>query len=271
MTINLDLSINSGQVFLWRRAGRVWTGVNGNQILRLDGSRIRAGGAEGRFLRMDDDYNAIISEISTDSAMQDITAQYRGLRLLRQDPFQCCISFIVSANSNIGRIRTGLGNIASRFGEKKYVADTTYCLFPGPESLAGASVSDLRRCGIGYRAAYVREAARLVHLGKIDLESLRTAGYHDAKQEIMQIPGVGNKVADCILLFSLDKTEAFPLDRWMQRALQMYPEFDVQDILTDSRYDALHEKIVDRFGRFAGYAQQFLFRHIRDQNQKQWS
>jgi N-glycosylase/DNA lyase len=146
-------------------------------------------------------------------------------------------------------------------------------LFPEPKKLAKASNAELSSCGLGYRVPFVKKAAASVADGDIDLDFLRKADYQTARDALLGIFGIGNKVADCIMLFSLDKMESFPLDRWILRSLQnYYPgrfSFDGKT-LTDRKYRALHSELVEHFGKYAGYSQQFLFKAIREENQKKW-
>ena len=274
-SIDVDGSINSGQVFLWRKSRNYWYGVNGQDILRVDNSRVVKSyqNAKTDFFRDKDDMRRIIESISRDKTTEMAVKRYPGLRLLRQDPFQCLISFIVSSNSNIQKIKTNLESISEKFGERVEFEDQEFFLFARPEELAKASTSEIRDCGVGYRAGFIKKAADMIFSKEIDLEHLRESDYYEAKKSIRTIPGVGNKVADCVMLFSLDKLEAFPLDRWMIRILGKYffKEFQLETkTITERQYGILHEKIVDYFGPYAGYAQQFLFKMERDEHQRRW-
>jgi N-glycosylase/DNA lyase len=274
-TINVENSINSGQVFLWRKNKDIWYGVNGQDILKISkaGTIKSYQNTKTDFFRKRDDIEKIIKSISKDSVTKKAVKQYLGLRILEQDPFQCLISFIVSSNSNIQKIKNSLEKISSKFGEKVEFEKQEFFLFPKPENLAKASINEIKSCGVGYRARFIIEAANMVVLKKINFEYLKKCNYLDAKEEICKIPGVGNKVADCILLFSLNKLESFPLDRWMIRILGKYysDKFQLETkSITQKQYEILHEKIVNHFGPYAGYAQQFLFKMERENYQKKW-
>ena len=154
--------------------------------------------------------------------MKKAIKNFPGMRILRQDPFQCYISFIVSSNSNIPNIQTRLQKLSHKFGEKRTIDDKEFFLFPKPEKLANASITDIAKCGLGYRSKYVKKAAIAVNEGTIDFSSLKKQDYQEASDSLCQVFGIGKKVADCILLFSLDKLEAVPLDRWVLRILQKY-------------------------------------------------
>ena len=274
-TIDVENSINSGQVFLWKKNETNWYGVNGQDILQVDknGKINSYQNLKIDFFRKSDDIEKIIKSISKDKTVKMAVKKYQGLRILRQDPFQCLISFIVSSNSNIPKIKYCLENISKKFGKKTKFQNQEFFLFPKPEKLAKASISEITDCGVGYRAKFLREAAKMMVSKKIDFEYLKKCNYQEAKESICQIPGVGNKVADCIMLFSLDKLEAVPLDRWIIRILEKYylKKFEIATkTVTEKQYNILHEKIVNHFGPYAGYAQQFLFKMERENYQKKW-
>ena len=274
-TINVENSINSGQVFLWKKNKKYWYGINGQDVLKIDnlGDIKSYQNNKIDFFRKKDDIEKIIKSISKDSVTKKAVKQYLGLRILEQDPFQCLISFITSSNSNIQKIKNSLEKISKKFGTKIKFEDQEIFLFPEPKKLAKASINEIKSCGVGYRAQFIKEAASMTMLKKTDFEYLKKSNYQDAKKEICLIPGVGNKVADCVLLFSLNKLEAFPLDRWIIRILEKYysDKFQLETkTITEKQYDIIHEKILNHFGPFAGYAQQFLFKMETENYQKKW-
>ncbi len=274
-SINVENSINSGQVFLWRRNGTFWYGVNGQNILKVDKDAKITSYQKKKidFFRKSDDMDMIIKSITKDKIVRIAVKKYQGMRILRQDPFQCLISFIISANSNIPKIKFCLDNITKKFGDKIKWNNQEFNLFPKPQKLANASIKDIKSCGVGYRDSFILQAAKMVVSGEIDFETLKKSNYNTTKEIICKIPGVGNKVADCVMLFSLNKLESVPLDRWVLRILEKYyPEkFNIPtSTITPKQYDTLHEKIVSYFGVYAGYSQQFLFKSERDENQKKW-
>jgi len=274
-TISVENSINSGQVFLWKKNEKYWYGINGQDVLKIDnlGNIKSYQNNKIDFFRKKDDIGKIIKSISKDSVTKKAVKQYLGLRILEQDPFQCLISFITSSNSNIQKIKNSLEKISKKFGTKIIFQNQEFFLFPEPKKLAKASINEIKSCGVGYRAQFIKEAANMTMLKKIDFEYLKKSNYQDAKKEICLIPGVGNKVADCVLLFSLNKLEAFPLDRWIIRILEKYysNKFQLETkTITEKQYSIIHEKILNHFGPFAGYAQQFLFKMERENYQKKW-
>ena len=273
--VNFDYSINSGQVFLWKKIDAKWYGVDGKRVLVLENAQKFKKNMkyETDFFRLDDNFEKISNDLKNDNYVRNALKMFPGLRLIRQNPFQCYISFIVSSNSNIPNIKSRLQNLCKTFGRTKMVDGKEFFLFPEPSDLANASVLDIKKCGLGYRAKAVKTASLSVLDKKIDFDFLKKIDYHTAKEELIKVFGIGNKVADCILLFSLEKLEAFPLDRWMLRILQKYysKEFQISTkTLTEKTYDQLHENIVEHFGSYAGYAQQFLFKMERDIYKKKW-
>ncbi|MGB0856130.1 MAG: DNA glycosylase [Nitrosopumilus sp.] len=274
-TINVENSINSGQVFLWKKNGEFWQGINGQDILTIDNfGQIRSyQNIKTDFFRKKDNIEEIINSISKDIIVKKAIKKYLGLRLIRQDPFQCLISFIVSSNSNIPKIKINLENLCKKFGSKVDFNKQEFFLFPKPEKIANSSINEIMKCGLGYRSKFVKEAATRIFREEIDLKVLEKRSYSEVKKMICSIPGVGNKVADCTMLFSLNKLEAFPLDRWMIRILKKYydDEFQIETkTITEKQYNNLHEKIVNHFGPYAGYGQQFLFKMEREIHHKKW-
>ena len=167
-----------------------------------------------------------------------------------------------------------LENLCKKFGTRQEFDGHELATFPKAETLANASMKDLIDCRLGFRAKYVKEAAQAVDSGKIDFAWLKKTDYHTALESMKKIRGIGNKVADCIALFSLEKMEAFPIDRWTQRILLKYYKkfFDnvTEKPVTEKKYEKLHGEIVKYFGPYAGYSQQFLFKMERDLNKKSW-
>jgi N-glycosylase/DNA lyase len=274
-SIDTDNSINSGQVFLWERQGVDWYGINGQDILKIDkNASIKSiRNLKTDFFRKNDNMQEIIKSISKDKTVRKAVKEYQGLILFRQDPFQCVISFIISSNSNIQKIKNSLEKITKKFGKKVKIQNKEFFLFPEPEKIAKATIDEIKSCGVGYRAPFIKEAAKMIVLKKIDFEYLKKCDYYEAKKNICLIPGVGNKVADCIMLFSLNKLESFPLDTWMIKILEKYysKEFKIETkTITQKQYELLHEKIVNYFGPYCGYAQQYLFKMEREKNDKKW-
>ncbi|MGB9125193.1 MAG: DNA glycosylase [Nitrosotalea sp.] len=275
--IDIETTINSGQVFLWNKIKGQWAGIDGQDILILNQSPFSAKSLSNNtdtFLRSSDNLQKILLNISKDRIVRNAVKQSPGLRLIRQDPFQCYISFICSSNSSIQNIKSMLENLCKKFGTRQEFNGYELSTFPKPKVLANASMKDLADCKLGFRAKYVKEASQAVNSGKIDFEWLKKTDYQTSVESLKKIRGIGNKVADCIALFSLDKMEAFPIDRWTQRILLKYYKKFFNNVtekpVTEKKYKKLHEEIVEYFGPYAGYAQQFLFKMERDLNEKKW-
>ena len=274
-SIDIDNSINSGQVFLWEKQGSDWYGIDGQDVLKINKNGVIKSirNLKTDFFRKNDNIEEIIKSISKDKTVKKAVKEYEGLRLFRQDPFQCLISFIISSNSNIQKIKNSLEKITKKFGKKVKIQNKEFFLFPEPEKMAKATIDEIKSCGVGYRAPFIKEAAKMVILKKIDFEYLKKCDYHEAKKNICLVPGIGNKVADCIMLFSLNKLESFPLDTWMIKILEKYysKEFKIETkTITQKQYELLHKKIVNYFGPYCGYAQQYLFKMEREKNDKKW-
>jgi N-glycosylase/DNA lyase len=168
-----------------------------------------------------------------------------------------------------------LRKLSVKFGERKAFDGLDFYTFPTVDKLAFASVNELRDCGLGYRARYVQATARKIHGRRTRLESLKTMTYLEARKNLVEFPGVGLKVADCVLLFSLEKMEAFPVDVWVKRVIlnhytNQLPELLVKklsthDSLSNSEYEKLNAFGRSYFGQYAGYAQEYLYHYERTQ------
>jgi len=168
-----------------------------------------------------------------------------------------------------------LRKISEKYGEKRVVDGCDFYIFPKAERLANASENGLRECGLGYRAKYVQETAKKIHNEDVDLENLKALPYLEARKKILEFQGVGLKVADCVLLFSLKKMEAFPVDVWVKRVIlnhyaDQFPDELVKkmrshDSLTNGEYEKIGAFARDYFGRYAGYAQEYLYHYERTQ------
>jgi len=275
-SINIKNTINSGQVFLWGKNENMWYGINGNDVLVVYERPFQVLSYTKKpfdLFRTDDDLKKIIQSITKDKIVKSAVKQFPGLRLLRQDPFQCYISFILSSNSNIQNIRNMLQKLCRRFGTKIQFNGKYFYLFPEPQKLAKAQNSELLKCGLGYRTKFVKKASIAVTSQEIDFSFLKKTDYYTAKENLLKIFGIGNKVADCIMLFALEKLDAFPLDRWILRVLEKYysDKFLIDGkTITEKKYNDIHEKIIKHFGPYAGFSQQFLFKMERELNQKKW-
>ena len=207
------------------------------------------------YLRLDEDIEVIYRDIIRDPRVAQMVEQYRGLRLLRIEPWECLISFICSANSNLPRIHANMETLSENFGQRLELDGYVRYSFPSPYRLAEVGEAELRRLSLGFRAPYVDNAAKTVARGDLDLESLRHMPYQEAKARLIELPGIGSKIADCVLLHSLDKLEAFPIDVWIRRALK---DWYFQGVKPPPDKEML-DWAQDYFGPYAGYAELYLF------------
>ncbi len=191
--------------------------------------------------------------------MKGAISRYLGMRLLEQEPWECLVSYLCSINSNIPRISTLVEILSNRLGKPISLDGVTRYTFPEPYALADLGEMGLRLMGLGFRAPYLAGAAQAVASDRLDLANLRELPYPQAKEELMKLHGIGDKVADCVLLFSMGKLEAFPVDRWVRRAVQGW-YFPGKHIT--NREIRLWAQ--ERFGPYAGYAQQYLFHAQRE-------
>lgn len=270
--INLKHILESGQVFLWyeRRSVYIICSSNVVKIESRNGEFVYESRPEHidveRLFRMDDDIHAINSSIGCkDALIADAIERFKGLRIMRQDPFQCLISFICATNTKITRVRQMLECICRRFGGKVELDGITFHTFPSVRALQDASINDLVGCGLGYRARFIVKAVRTY--AEMDVDDLVKGCYDDTRDMLLSIDGVGNKVADCVMLFSLDKLEAFPIDVWIGRVIARYYRHitGIGDAakFTPSLYRRVSSAMRGYFGMYAGYAQQYLYCYAR--------
>ncbi|MDR2707330.1 MAG: hypothetical protein LBB87_01080 [Nitrososphaerota archaeon] len=277
---DLNLSLCCGQVFRCKRQGDWWYCISGDKIFKirqtsskyLEFEGVDAGFVTG-FFGLNDDLEEIERSVNKDPYIAAALKQFRGLRLIRQDPWECLASFICATYKNIVAIEQTLFKISQNHGEKRFFDGQTFWLFPSAEKLAMASVHDLEKCGLGYRAKYLQATAKRVYNEQVDLERFKHLSYVDAKKRLFEFPGVGLKVADCVLLFSLGKMEAFPVDVWVKRILvNNYAKCFSQDFveklgrhksLSNGEYEKLCLFAQNYFGVYAGYAQEYLYHYER--------
>jgi len=263
-------TLESGQAFRWNHVDGGWNGVIQNHWVRLraDAFSITAEAAQPvadwgwlkNYLQTDLDSGSVIASFPNDEPIRAAVTACHGLRLLRQDPWECLASFILSSTKQIVQIRQIVSVLCERFGEPIPAAPQYAPAFgfPAPARLARASEAELRACKMGFRAPYLLETARAVTEGTIDLERLRGLPVEIAREELMHLPGVGRKIADCVLLFAYGFQAAFPVDVWVIKALQKlyFPR-------RRASAKRLRHFSETHFGPNAGYAQQYLFHYMR--------
>ncbi|OPX61961.1 MULTISPECIES: DNA-3-methyladenine glycosylase [unclassified Methanoregula] len=265
---SLDATLSCGQVFRWNRMDDSWWyGVVGDRVIRIrqDGNRLTYEGAPASFIvhyfSLDTDLVAILNSIDTDPFIHACIEKNRGLRLVRQPPWECTISYICSTNSNIPTIRRRIASIAEKFGKRIEFRGRVYHTFPEPSSIICEGHSGLTECRLGYRQSYVFGTSSSVTNAKDWANAISRLPYADARKELMTLEGVGPKAADCILLFAFQKYEAFPVDVWIRRIMAEHylPELSADTPLTNRDYDTIHRFARRHFGNYCGWAQEYLY------------
>ena len=213
-----------------------------------------------KYLRLDDDMSLIYSHMSRDDYFNRAQKLYNGLHILRQDPWECLVTFICSANNNIPRIKSLVNSMAIHCGQRVIDQFGDFYAFPTPNEVFEFGEQGLRSIGLGFRAKYVAKVAGMIVEEETDLKYYRTLSYEEALENLIKFPGVGDKVANCVLLFSMDKLQAFPVDVWIKRVLrENYLKGNSENIPDNG----LRVWAQNHFGRFAGYANQYLFHKKR--------
>ncbi len=279
---DLENTLLSGQAFRWERpdADGWLTGVIFDNIVRMrrvtEGVEFVCSSDDEDalyprivdYLRLSDDLDSIKASINKDEHIDAAIAQSPGLHILRQEPWECMVSFICSQRSNIPKIRRNVKDIADAFGSPIMLGDLRRSTFPSPAALAEAGEEQLRELKLGYRAEYVAAAAQQVAEWDFDLYQLRDlmrlVPYSSALNGLtIRFDGVGDKVGDCVLLYALDKLDAFPVDGHIEDALRdCYPEMEevaARKLSLQTRRRKMRQWAQDYFGEYAGYAQHWLF------------
>ena len=207
-----------------------------------------------KYLDLDFDYGELKKTLSEDEVLAQAIKSGEGIRILNQDLWECIISFIISANNNIPRIKKIIENLCKNFGNQISCGNDVFYEFPDADTISKLSVEQLDVIKSGFRAKYIIDAAQKVSSGEIDLNSIYNMNTNDAREYLKQIKGVGNKVADCILLFAYQKYDVFPKDVWIKKVL-----FELYGV-EESQFD---EFVINHFGDLAGFAQQYLFYYMR--------
>jgi len=268
---DLDATLSSGQAFRWERRGDAWEGIVEGRWVRLSrvGEAILADTTEqvedwkwlANYLQVHADLAKVLASFPADEPMCAAVGACRGLRLLRQDPWECLASFILSSTKQIIQIQQIVRLLSERFGELAAVPSDheRYYAFPKLERIAACDETELRACKMGFRAPYLLGTARALARGDVQLSDLASMPVEKARAELSQLPGVGRKIADCVLLFAYGFQQAFPVDVWVMKALrELY--FPRRRRVTLRQ---LHEFSGSHFGPNAGYAQQYLFHYMR--------
>ena len=258
-----------GQCFRWEKEeDGSYTGVSHGRVINIrvenDSIVIKNSNMEDvnniwlNYLDLDRDYSQIKLRYENDIHLKKAMEFGSGIRILNQEVFECLISFIISTQNGIPRIKKIVSGLSQMYGKKIEFCEKTYYSFPTAEDMRGITEKDLESLKPGYRAAYIVDAVNKILSGEINLDKISQMNTDDARKELLKIKGVGPKVADCVLLFSCKKTDAFPIDVWVSRIMRnLYcgEETSINNIQKYAR---------DNFGEFAGMAQQYLFYYARE-------
>src|SRR5438105_6819304 len=270
------MTLDSGQVFHWEKAGAGFVGAIGDlavyleqqkDILKVSGSALKLDGFKpssfqrvvSHYFALDHQLAEICASFPDDPAMNAAKQFCRGLRIIRQPKWECLATFICSSMKQVAHIRQISRNLRERFGEIRKIDSYVVHIFPSAERIAATSAGELRKCALGYRAKNLLATARLVASGDVDLGKLAALSDIDLRTRLCQLPGVGAKVANCVMLFAYERLGAFPIDVWIERTLRQH-YFPRRRKVTPRELRAFCDSY---FGEHGGYAQQYLFHYAR--------
>lgn len=271
-SFNLKHIFECGQCFRWNEEeDGSWIGVIKDAVIKVrieDNKVIFTGKVLGNqdfkkivydYFDLNTNYTDYKNELSKiDEYLRESIKFGEGIRILKQDLWETIISFIISANNNIPRIKKIINAISSTYGKKIVFEEKDYYLFPTPEELSKATVEDLRKLGLGFRDKRIYETTRVINENAISLEEIENfADTARAREELLKLDGVGPKVADCILLFSLKRLDVFPIDVWVRRVMNdLYIHNEDEEKVNKKELQCLAE---EKFKGLSGIAQQYLF------------
>ena len=268
---SLKYTLESGQSFRWNRIDDAYYGVVEGRILKISQQGtvlyVESSANEDEttflaylrhYLDLERDVPKLLAEVDNDAYMHRTIQTLWGMHILNQELWETIVSFILSQNNNVSRIRSIIRRLSERYGKKLRIAAYEDYSFPSPHALATATEEDLLACGSGYRASYLQDTARAVVSGELTLTSLKQLPYPEAKQELIRRKGIGEKVADCICLFSLGHLAALPIDVWIKRI------FETLYLRRRATHREIREFASNYFGNGVGYAQQYLFHYVHE-------
>lgn len=266
---DLAATLDSGQAFHWHRDGAMFWGTIGDVAVALRQSdpvtlEISQGHAEivRLYLGLDHDLDAIRRTLpKRDKPLQRALKFAPGLRIMHQPKWECLATFITSSLKQVPHIRKISLTLRERFGEPVNAGGSPLMqAYPTAQAIANAGEKALRECGLGYRAKFLHLTASKIAAGEVDLEAISALDDDGAREALCGLPGVGEKIANCVLLFAYGRLGAFPVDVWIERALRELYFVDTKEQVTSKE---LREFARDHFGPYRGYAQQWLFHHAR--------
>jgi N-glycosylase/DNA lyase len=262
---DLARTLDSGQVFHWEKCRDGYAGTIGSVGVYLEqrGDRLRFAGTTaeviGNYFALDHPLAEICRSFPNDPAMRAARDFCRGLRIMRQPRWECLATFITSSMKQVAHIRQISQTLRTRYGKRQRVVNCEANSFPTPARIAKLSEQDLRACALGYRAKNLLATARLVASGEANLDQWEELSDDALRAALCELPGVGAKVANCVMLFAYERLRAFPIDVWIERVLKQ-EYFPRKREVTAMQLRAFSET---HFGPHGGYAQQYLFHHAR--------
>jgi len=271
---DLESTLFSGQVFRWRRLDGWYFGVIYDHIVKIkqidNGIEVYCDNPDeffvsqllSKYFNLDLDIDEIYKKLPNDEFIQNSIKKYQGMRILKQDPWECLISFICSSVSNIKRISKNIEDLCINLGDTINLGSYSRQSFPKPEDIVYAGSKLLRELKLGFRSEYIYQSAKMIACGELDLNNLYSLSYDESLRILVSFPGVGDKVANCVLLFGFNKLDAFPVDVWINRAItKNYLKGETLSPLNIRDWSRNH------FGDYAGYANHYIFHGIRLQDQ----
>src|SRR5947208_4458497 len=271
---DLEKTLGSGQVFHWQKVGDGFFGAigdlpvhveqRGNVLTVRDGEAARSprlplAGIVARYFALDHPLAEICDSFPKDPVMNAARKFCHGLRIIRQPKWECLATFICSSMKQVAHIRQISLALRKRFGERRRIGDQLVYAFASPQRLAQASEKELLECKLGYRAKNLRATARFVGSGQAELEAWSALSDAELRKQLCALPGVGPKIANCVMLFAYERLRAFPIDVWIERVLRQH-YFSRRRNMSVQRLRQFLERY---FGEYGGYAQQYLFHHVR--------
>jgi len=262
---SLEKTLNSGQVFHWVPCKGGFAGTIAEDVVYFEqnGETLSFVGTDESsavsYLALDHPLDEILNSFPDDAAMK-LAAEYSaGIRIIRQPSWECLATFLTSAVKQVHQIRAMSFAIRHRFGRRLQCGDLCAYSYPSPETLAAVGSEQLIECKLGFRARNLLSTARMVAGREIDLEAIRKLPTEEARRALVQLPGVGEKIANCVLLFAYERLDAIPIDVWIARVLsEAYFKGRGKIPIPEMKNFA-----ANYFGTYAGYAQQYLFHHWR--------
>ncbi|MBP2134333.1 N-glycosylase/DNA lyase [Methanomicrobium sp. W14] len=263
---SLSTTLSCGQVFRWHETGGWWRGIAHGKLIKIrqKGNILEYSGCDEDFIRyyfhFDADLDEILASINRDENIDEAIKEHAGLRVVRQDPWECLLTYLCGQNTSIPLIEKMLDSMSEMSGVPVEDGEEKAYLYPTPQSLSGFCRDEIAKCSTGYRASYICSTASEIAGDKGWADRILSSDYESARKEIMKYKGIGMKVADCILLFGFQKYESFPVDRWVKKIMYgLYGVGDSEKTLSCGGYEKVRRFGQEHFGPYCGYAQEYLF------------